>query len=178
MQVSLTKLILEKIGELGEIYFDIFFPPQYSYTRISRRLFGLDHYPEVKPRTVSSMLSRLKRQGLIKRKGGRKKSRWSLTKNGVSWLKDSGKKGLFRVPEKDGIPRLVVFDIPERYRKKRNIIREGLTAYNFRQLQKSVWIGYNPLPEDFITLLDDLGLNKKVHILSIREGGTLGNLRI
>ena len=46
-------------------------------------------------------------------------------------------------------------------------------AANYSQLQKSVWLGYNPLPESFIKFLDELKLKNKVHIVSIAKQGTL-----
>ena len=74
----------------------------------------------------------------------------------------------------DGITRLVVFDIPERERKKRDTLRAELIGYGFEGLQRSVWIGHRPLPADFIEFLDSLNLKNKVHIFSVRESGTLG----
>ena len=167
---TLTRLILEKIAEAGVVTLEAFFPPQYSYTRISRRLFGLDSYPKAKPHTVSSLLSRLKRQGLVARRGIGKNGSWTLTKFGAERL---AQEAISLVPEADGISRLVIFDIPEQERKKRDIIRAELIGCNFRQLQKSVWIGENPLSEDFIALVDDLHLKGRLHIFSIREYGTL-----
>lgn len=173
-RTSVTRLILEKLGELGGVTFDIFFPPQYSFTSFSRTLFGRDSYPEMSPRTLSAVLVRLRNQGLVARSGSRKKSIWSLTKAGKKLLQKSLEEPRSSViPKKDGIARLVIFDIPERERKKRDILRVGLVSCNFERLQKSVWIGYNPLPEDLIQLIDDLGLQKGVHIFSIRDKGTI-----
>lgn len=170
--VTITRLVLEKILECGEATMDIFFPPQYSYARLSRRLFGLDSHPTVAPRTFAAILSRLKYQGLVVRRGRRGLSSWSITQKGARWLKKNYEPA--RQPlAKDGRARLVIFDIPERERKKRDALRFELLAYNFKQLQKSVWIGYNPLPNDFIELLDHLRLKNHVHIFGIKERGTL-----
>lgn len=97
------------------------------------------------------------------------RSAWVLTKQGAARLRQN----VIPVPASDGISRLVIFDIPERERKKRDAIRAELIACNFARLQKSVWMGTNPLPEDFITLVDDLRLKGKLHIFSIREQGTI-----
>jgi len=167
---TLTRLLLEKIGELGAVAFDVFFPRKYSYARVSRRLFGVDDYPRAAPRTVSSLLSRLRREGLVARRGKAGQYRWSLTQKGSVRLKSDA---ILALPEPDGISRLVIFDIPERERKKRDIVRAELIACRFQQLQKSVWIGTTPLPEDFMVLTHDLGLKGKVHIFSIRESGTI-----
>ena len=78
-----------------------------------------------------------------------------------------------KIPKSDGVCSLVIFDIPEYERKKRTAIRVELIGCNFRQLQKSVWVGYHPLPQEFITLLDELALKDRVHIFSVVKSGTL-----
>ena len=173
MKVSSTRLILQKIGELGTITLDSFFPRRYWYTRISRPLFGLDDFPAVSPQTVTTLLSRLRRQGLIIRQGKRGDSSWRLSKKGKHWFEKNRRLSLPKNPDPDGITRLVIFDIPERERGKRDAVRAELIEYNFQMLQRSVWIGHNPLPEEFILWLDSMNLKKKVHIFSVREPGTI-----
>lgn len=54
--------------------------------------------------------------------------------------------------------RIVIFDIPERYRKTRDRLRITLQSYGFRQLQESVWVFPHDC-EDVVTLLKaDLGV--------------------
>ena len=174
MKQSITRIVLEKLLEAGELTLDIFFPPNYSYTRISRHLFGLDSYPAVSPPTLSAILSRLKRQGLVRGAGSRKKTKWSLTRRGKRFVQQTKGDIIEReIPPLDGICRLVIFDIPEKERKKRDLLRAELAGYNFQRLQRSVWMGFNSLPEDFVILLDTLHLKGKVHIFSVREKGTL-----
>ena len=72
---SVTWFVLEKIGELGKVGLEAFFPRNYAYTRVSRELFGLDHNPKVAPRTLATILSRLTREGLVERKGNKQSSR-------------------------------------------------------------------------------------------------------
>ena len=168
---SFKRLVLEKAEEFGKIYFDIFFPPAYSYTKISRKFWGMDRPPKISRRTFSSLMSQLKKEGLISLERDLKNSSWDITKKGKSWLQNNS----LEPPKADGVGRLVIFDIPERERRKRDVVRAELTSCNFKQLQKSVWVGYNPLPNNFLTVLDDLNLHNKVHIFSIKEDGTLKN---
>lgn len=165
---SITRLILEKIAELGEASLDALLPPNYPEARIWRNLLGLDQSYPFSPRTFSSILSRLRGQGLVTKRGNNRRTLWSLTQKGGSLL---GAEQF--LPPVDGIPRLVIFDVPEVERKKRDAIRNELVSFDFEQLQKSVWLGYRPLPEDFIELLDVLNMKKHVHILSIKEQGTV-----
>ena len=176
MAYSVTKLILKKFLELGEIYIDAFFPKKYSCANISRQIFGLDSRrgssPPTSTRTFSSIMSRLKKQGLIatKQKSGR--TFWALTSSGKATAK---KFHLFDIPPADGITRLVIFDVPEKPKGKRHLLRAELRSCNYKPLQKSVWKGENPLPEDFLEFLDKLSLAKYVHIFEVTKYGTLQN---
>ena len=165
-------MILEKLLEVGRLPFEIFFPPQYAHTKIWRDFFGLDDHPSISRRTVSSLLSRLKKQKLVIRTGEGRNAFWRLTKRGKIWLHTHSESIREELP-RDGITRLVIFDIPERERRKRTLLRTELIACQFQKLQRSVWIGFNPLPERFIRFLDDLHLKNHVHIFSVREGGTI-----
>ena len=173
MKSSITYLIIKKIGETGHVTLNAFFQAKYSRTHLSRHLFGLDSSPITTSRTVISLLSRLKKQGLVERRGTVKHSLWILTNKGKRWLKENHLETMPTVPAVDGVTRLVIFDIPEYERNKRNIIRAELVGHNFQILQRSVWIGYNPLSEDFIKTLDTLNLKNKVHIFSVEKMGTL-----
>ena len=173
---SIGHAVLKVLADVGEVTLDNFFSPKYSYTRIWRSLLGLERSQKITRQTVSTILWRLKRQGLVERIGAKKTAKWHLTSEGRGHIQES-MYGAEKIREKDGISRLVIFDIPERERRKRDTVRAELIACDFHQLQKSVWIGDCPLPEHFITLLDDFQLKGKIHIFSIREHGTIGILK-
>lgn len=52
----------------------------------------------------------------------------------------------------DGQWRLVVFDIPERLRQKRDILRDKLIALGFGMLQKSIWLS----PYNYLEVIEKL----------------------
>ena len=79
------------------------------------------------------------------------------------------------IPPRDGVQRIVVFDVPERERRKRDVLRFELISSGFEQLQKSVWIADRPVTEEFIALLDNLRLRNHVHIFTVQKHGTLQN---
>ncbi len=169
---SIMHTVLEKLAELGEGTLDAFFPKNYPYAALWRPLLGLDRKKKVKRQTISTILWRLKQQGLVERTGAKKIARWQVTPKGKQELKrQSSSDGKLSKP--DGITRLVIFDIPEYDRRKRDAIRLELVGCGFSQLQKSVWIGYCPLPEDFITLIETLELSDNIHIFSVRDAGTI-----
>lgn len=166
--LTLSRLILEKLGELGVGTLDAFFPAKYPEARLWRKLLGLDARHRFKRETFSVLLSRLQASGLVARSGSRRRSVWRLTRRGEE---EAARRA--SADAGDGVARLVVFDIPERERAKRDAIRLELVAAGYRQLQKSVWCGERPLPADFVELVDALGLRKHVYIFSVRRAGTL-----
>ncbi len=171
---SITYAVLEWLGELGMGTLDAFFPPNYPYTALWRPLLGLDRKKKIKKQTISTMLWRLQQQGLVERIGAKKTAQWRVTTKGKATLEQNSRP---KLSEPDGIMRLVIFDIPEYERRKRDVIREQLVGCRFQQLQKSVWIGHCPLPQDFITLIDTLDLNGKIHIFSVRNQGTIAHIK-
>lgn len=167
---SLTRLILEKIAEGGEVLLDSFFPAKYPEARMWRKLLGLDPSYEFKRPTFITILSQLKAQGLVKKVPKQGRLCWRLTPQGHAAL-TAEQHGATLHP--DGKKRLVCFDIPERDRAKRQWLRGELMACGYRQLQKSVWIGETPLPQEFIEALDALELRGRVHLLRVESEGTL-----
>ncbi len=167
---TLSKLILERIADAGKVALSSFFPARYPEARLWRSLLGLDATYRFQRETFASLLSRLQNQGLVVRTGRHHQSFWQLTTRGKIYM---NQKSEVRKIESDGIGRLVIFDIPEKERRKRDTIRMELIGIGFQQLQKSVWYGEHPLPRDFITLIDSLSLQPHVHIFSVRQSGTI-----
>ncbi len=64
---------------------------------------------------------------------------------------------------------VVIFDIPEPKKKIREWLRGQLKWWDFKMVQKSVWVGNGPLPPEFKKRLKDLGIGKSVLIFSIKS---------
>lgn len=180
-QESLTRQILAHIAECGKGLIGAFLPRNYPESMLTRDLLGLERCPHRFPRerqaTISSLLTRLRREGLVARSGPRKKSSWRITPKGVRRLR---KKPLvvdegidYILPKPDGKIRLIAFDVPEQDRKKRDWLRAQLIACEYQLLQKSVWVGTRPLPEELMEELDALDLSRHIHLVNIRGKGTI-----
>lgn len=79
-----------------------------------------------------------------------KKGQWQAKR--LSLLGNSIK---FKIPEKwDGKWRLVIFDIPEKDRLFRRILREHLWELKFYKLQQSVFISPHPFEKPILELVD------------------------
>ncbi|KKU14650.1 hypothetical protein A3I34_01405 [Candidatus Jorgensenbacteria bacterium RIFCSPLOWO2_02_FULL_45_12] len=115
----------------------------------------------------STMLSRLAKDGLIERS----KDRISITKSGSKTLESSRIVSLKPLPDEKNI--LVIFDIPEKFSKKRQWIRYELRGMGFEMVQKSVWSGNVLIPESFLKDVSDMNLQDCVHIFEVTKHGTL-----
>jgi len=71
---------------------------------------------------------------------------------------------------------IVIFDIPETQRRKRNWLRESLVQLGFSKLQQSVWMGKNKLPKEFLQDLETFQILKYVEIFSINKTGTIKHI--
>ena len=172
--MKLKNLILQKISELGEVMLEGFFPAKYPEARLWRNLLDFGDSYKFSRLTFSAVLSRLRKEGFVVRKKSKKFAVWRITPKGLILLQTETKKKNKLI--KDGISRIVTFDIPEKQRKKRRWIREELLELGYQPLQKSVWLGFSPLPEDFFKDLDLLSLKKHIHIFSIEKKGKIDNL--
>lgn len=177
---TISQSILKFLAESGESAINVFLFP-HPRTRIARALLGMNHRPRTSrataQRSLSSMLSYLKRQGLVARRGSKKKTLWKITALGRQFLdRDPALhqlKTIDDLPPEDGIARLVTFDVPEKYRAGRVWLRTTLIMCDFQPLQRSVFLGWRPLPEDILRELDLRKMNRFIHIISIEKTGTL-----
>lgn len=187
-----TKQILEflkKAERPTNVLLDIFIGG-YNYKELKRKAL-YPTLPDFKSSGLAvektknnfySLLSQLKKQGFIEKKQKESGTFWKITSRGEKKLEKL--KNIFKFPklsykqEKDNGLNMIVFDIPEKHRAKRDWLRYVLLALEFTMLQKSVWIGKNKLPEEFLKALNELDLTNFVHILKIFKTGTIKELNL
>lgn len=68
--------------------------------------------------------------------------------------------------ERDGIWKLVIFDIPEKQRQVRNVLRAKLISLGFKKWQNSIWISPYTLAPEIVEELNELA--KKFFIRLIK----------
>lgn len=110
-----------------------------------------------------------KTRGLITVKNLEGKKAIMLTKGGISRaLKASfimeGKK-----KRKDGKWAMLIFDVPEKYRKSRDLLRSILHNLGYKLFQQSAWISPYDVSEKTEKLLQMYSLEKYVKIFLIEE---------
>jgi len=88
----------------------------------------------------SQFIYYLKKRGYIKIKNLGQKKGVILTKKGSEKVLKMKFKMKERKKRPDGKYQMVIFDIPEKKNKLRNLFREYLQMLGYRMLQKSVWV--------------------------------------
>ena len=177
---SLTKTVLAHLAENSPLLIDVLIP-RHPRSRLARALIGLDdrRYSSVKTakHTVSTLLCRLRKEGLVASTGSTRSTEWTITAEGKRKLQETSQKTFTitdsELPPEDNIVRLVSFDIPETQRKKRDWLRTTLVACDYDVLHKSVFIGKRPLPEGVIEEIRMLNLMPYVHIAGLDRNGTM-----
>jgi DNA-binding PadR family transcriptional regulator len=190
---TLTEIILDMLGEGLSSDLATIFLGNYSasYKMMRRKLLNSDFKTKTEATAelerrlrfnFYSTLSYLRKQGFIEKKQRDKKGYlWHLTSLGREKLKILREKSKW-LPrchyevKKDNVLKIIIFDIPEKERFKRVWLRRQLLVFNFRPLQKSVWIGKNKLPGEFMVDLHNFDILQYIHIFHIRKS-ELGALR-
>ena len=138
-----------------------------SYKEVERLVRRKPALKKTSSQTVRNTLTRLKKQGLVSHSSGG----WSSAKMPQVRLR----KAELTLPEKKKRSRqsrgemVVVYDIPEVYKVKRNWLRSSLVILGFRQLQKSVWVGPAPLPGEFIEQIGRSGMLEYTHFFQVKK---------
>jgi len=129
-----------------------------------------------------NLIYKLKKNDLIEEKIKEGKKFFIITKKGkekLAFLKKQNKKALPKISyskQKSNKFVIVIFDIPEEKRAKRDWLRASLRVLGFKMIQKSVWIGKIKLPKQFIDDLFNLNLIDFVEIFEISKTGSLKHL--
>lgn len=142
----------------------------------SRRKANRDvsYREDVRETTLRSVLTRLKKGGLVENAG---RGLWKITPKGkklIDSLTDREKAYEdFRKKYAHKRDTIIIFDVPEYIHAKRDELRAELIVLGYQKLQQSVWIGGSPLPKEFLEFLSHRRLLQYVHIFTIREAGTI-----
>lgn len=65
--------------------------------------------------------------------------------------------------------RLVTFDIPEKHKRERDLLRHKLQSLGFAQFQKSAYISPHDFCQDMIEFLNTHGLSANVSVLEVKH---------
>ena len=155
-----------------------------SDERIRENARRLERYRQ--KRRFDVMLSKLKKDGLLKAENNDNVS-VKLTSKGKKYLAMLNKRRINALPinsyndSKSGSKNddrliIVIFDIPERERRKRAWLRLALKNIGLRLIQQSVWVGKVQIPKEFLDDIRELQLVNFVEIFEITKSGSLNQV--
>jgi len=135
---EITTAILVGIGVVGIAFIGAALPGIFEIPKLFYK-WPKDRYVG---RSLERSLARLKRRGLIHFVRGSRGWRLELTSKGHKELRAFEiKEKIIKKPKRwDGKWRMVIFDIEEKNRFRRDQVRKSLVAMGFYRLQDSVWV--------------------------------------
>lgn len=185
---SKTAIVLEELKSGALLTLELLDAILGAYQRSYKAMLGITYkeppqkksFYEIereKQQVFYTLLNKMKRDGLISKKQSSKGTLWQSTAKGLKKLGliKKRRKNRYSVA-RDKTTKIIIFDIPETFKSKREWLRETLRFLEFKMLQKSVWIGTSVIPEDFILDLRDGGLLEYVHVFEIGTRGTIREL--
>ena len=126
----------------------------------------------VSERAARSTLSRMSRKGWLTANKHGRRSQYSLTPRGWMLL-SQGEQRIFELPfaDWDGLWHLVVYSLPERKRRLRHSLRQGLTWLGFGSLSPGTWISPHNRKVEVKNLCNDLKIQEYVELFSATHLG-------
>lgn len=123
-----------------------------------------------------NIVYQLQRQGFIKKTKDRKLLLTILGREKYKKVQ-SRLPGRRYKPQTDNSVKVVIFDIPEKERHKREWLRYQLRDLGFKMIQRSVWIGKKKLPQEFMEDIHGLKLLPYVEIFAITKTGSIRSVK-
>lgn len=173
MNVSITDKFLWEIynmmHEAGEIMDFALNPRAIKFMPGHKNPIFAKYRKEKGAREFAKLIYYLKTRNYIKVKSLENKKGIMLTKEGI----DKALKASFIIEgkekRKDGKWTMLIFDVPEKYRKSRNLLRSILHNLGYKLFQQSVWITPYDVSEKTERLLQMYRLDVFVKIFLIEE---------
>lgn len=153
-----------KKGSISEFILLVLEKTVDGYVRIED--FAYHHYryhygaPELDKSALAMALKRLREGGLIEKEIDQEQVIIKLTNLGKDILDD----WKFDDSKWDGKYRIVLFDIPEKHKVVRDLLRRKLKNWKFEQWQKSVWLGKKDITEKLREVIKELEIDRWVAI--------------
>ena len=173
MRIPITDDFLWKVFSISQKTGDILFflgfgnrkeplvPPSCSIRRIYEKRKAKQNF--------SRFLGYLIRRGYIKVKNLEPNQGFFITQKGMEKIFKIELGKTEKKKRKDGKWLMIIFDIPERKRSLRDLLRENLQSLGFKFFQKSTWICPWDVLKEVQTIIQRYNLAKYVKIFLIEE---------
>src|SRR3989344_1739666 len=113
----------------------------------------------LKKSSVSEAIRRLREKGYIEKELSEGKTILKLTRLGNEFLSER------KDTEWDGKYRIVIWDIPEKNRRVRDLFRRRLKQWGFAQWQGSVWVSKKNVTGKLRKLISQLDMNGLIAVI-------------
>jgi|GEM_PF-258519 len=189
---SLADFVVDFCASSKSDYSALRNPPHRYRETLSERLRKTAEMEEVRKierleasrilRRAYNLIYRMKRDGLVQVSGKGRGAKIKITGDGQRKKEGIASTLLFNFPVKkytkevSKVLLIVSFDVPEKYKAKRDWLRSVLGHLGFRRLQKSIFIGKTKFPEALIKDLRKLSMINFIEIFAVGHRGTIRQL--
>ena len=128
--------------------------------------------PQKSYKEFYNTLYRLHSEGLIKKSGHQGAFKAEITSEGKTLL-------MRKTPHRDGVWKLVIFDIPEKHKYVRSVLRAKLKSLHFKKWQNSIWVSPYALDKEIEEEMKQIAKKYFVRLIraaDINEMSDLENL--
>ncbi len=136
--------------------------------------YNTHHYvygePNLDRYKLYHIVHRLKEKGWVETLNNEGKIIVKLTHKGQNQLRIEK---AIKQNQWDGSYRIVIFDIPEKHRRVRNIFRYRLKEWGFEPWQKSVWVSKKDIAQPLREFIKELGIEDWVAVLVSKDVGSV-----
>src|SRR3989344_1669444 len=154
---------------LGTKILEELLKPRFRYKGMSVNFLGLPaFYEDYSKNTLSKEFYRLKQKGFIETGG----EFLRITQKGQEYVKrrqNSFTTFNFTFPKSTPKNLIVMFDIPEQKKAEREWFRFHLKKFGYDMIQRSVWVGPSPLPEDFLNYVKEIKLKNCIKTFKLAK---------
>lgn len=144
---------------IGDKILKLLFEPTHRYKGMKVSLLGIPAIFPYKKQSINNTIYQLNKSGYILKNN----NYISLLPKGRKYVENKKARLVtFDSPYKKDSPKnlLVMFDIPEVKKAEREWFRFHLRQFGYEMIQKSVWVGPSPLPQNFLDYVKEIKLKE------------------
>jgi len=162
IKLTSAKLLIS-LFEAVEITAKSFFKASPIYRQSMKKYYNDDRYDKAE---INDRIQYLKSMGFIKTFTESRERFVELSPKGFKKLKKLSAEIKIDRPKKwDKKWRMVIFDVPEKFRSSRNSLRFKLLSLGLIKIQKSVYVYPFPCTDEIVSLSRSLGIEKSVTVM-------------
>ncbi len=140
-----------------------------NYKGMRVNFLGLPKFRKYPSNSLRATMSNLVKDGLV----GESDEGLCVTRRGRDYIRrkiDSLRQFDFMFEKNAPKNLMLMFDVPEAKKAEREWLRWHLKKFKYTMIQKSVWVGPSPLPQEFLDYLEKIKLKDSVKTFKLAKG--------